>query len=161
MNFDELIQQAKVARSAFQEEVGYGPDDQAKMFYKIRNLQGKDDDAPRLQKMAAEHPLIYRLRENLGMADAEGLEARAQLGMEMKNTPAGRIGQLGGAAVADVVQDRSRGWWWLFNAAQATGNVANEAATGYINPDLYGAQDLNVPYNLTALKKAGASSCKR
>ena len=155
MNFDELIQQAKVARSAFQEEVGYGPDDQAKMFYKIRNLQGKDDDAPRLQKMAAEHPLIYRLRENLGMADAEGLEARAQLGMEMKNTPAGRIGQLGGAAVADVVQDRSRGWWWLFNAAQATGNVANEAATGYINPDLYGAQDLNVPYNLTALKKAG------
>ena len=155
MNFDELIQQAKVARSAFQEEVGYGPDDQAKMFYKIRNLQGKDDDAPRLQKMAAEHPLLYRARENLGMAHPEGLEARAQLGMEMKSTPAGRIGQLGGAAVADIVQDRSRGWWWLFNAAQATGNVANEAATGYINPDLYGAQDLNVPYNLTALKKAG------
>jgi hypothetical protein len=155
MNFEELVQQAKDARSAFKEEVGYGPDDQAKMFYKIRNLQGQDDDAPRLQKMAAEHPLIYRIRENLGIADDEGLEARAQLGMEMKNTPGGRIGQLGGAAVADVIQDRSRGWWWLLNAAQATGNVANETATGMMNPDLYGAQDLKTPYNLTDLKAAG------
>ena len=119
---DDLIREARNARSAFSEEVGYGPDDQAKMFYKIRNLQGKDDDAPRLQKMAAEHPLIYRARENLGLADPEGIEARAQLGMEMKGTPGGRVGQLGGAVAADLIQDRSRGWWWLVNAAQATGN---------------------------------------
>ena len=155
MDLNQLQQQFQNARSAFNEEVGYGPDDQSKMFYKIRNLQGKDDDAPRIQKMAAEHPLIYRIRENLGMADPEGVEARAQLGMQMKSTPGGRIGQLGGAAVADVIQDRSRSWWWLFNAAQATGNVANEAALGHINPDLYGAQDLKTPYNLTDLKKAG------
>jgi hypothetical protein len=155
MNLDDLIQQAKYARQAFQEEVGYGPDDQSKMFYKIRNLQGQDDDAPRLQKMAAEHPLIYRVRENLGMADPEGLEARAQLGMEMKKTPGGRVGQLGGALAADLVQDRTRGWWWLFNAAQATGNVVNETATGMVNPDLYGAQDLKTPYNLADLKAAG------
>lgn len=155
MNFQDLIQQARNAKEAFNEEVGYGPDDQAKMFYKIRELQGKDDDAPRLQKMAAEHPLIYRIRENLGLADSEGKEARAQLGMERKNTPGGRIGQLGGAVAADVIQDRSRGWWWLFNAAQATGNVANETITGMVNPDLYGAKDLETKYNLTELKKAG------
>ena len=155
MNFDELIQQAKNARIAFDEEVGYGPDDQSKMFYKIRELQGEDDDAPRIQKMAAEHPLVYRIRENLGMAHPEGIEARAQLGMQMKSTPGGRIGQLGGAVAADVIQDRSRRWWWLFNAAQATGNVANEAVLGKVNPDLYGAQDLKTPYNLTDLKAAG------
>jgi len=155
MNFDDLIQQAKNARIAFDEEVGYGPDDQSKMFYKIRELQGEDDDAPRIQKMAAEHPLVYRIRENLGMADPEGIESRAQLGMQMKSTPGGRIGQLGGAVAADVIQDRSRGWWWLFNAAQATGNVANEAVLGKVNSDLYGAQDLKTPYNLTALKAAG------
>ncbi len=155
MNVNDLIQQAKNARVAFDEEVGYGPDDQSKMFYKIRELQGEDDDAPRIQKMAAEHPLVYRIRENLGMADPEGIEARAQLGMQMKSTPGGRIGQLGGALAADVIQDRSRGWWWLFNAAQATGNVANEAVLGKVNSDLYGAQDLNTPYNLTDLKAAG------
>jgi hypothetical protein len=38
------------------EEVRYGPDDQAKMFYKNREISKEDDDAPRLQKMAAEHP---------------------------------------------------------------------------------------------------------
>ena len=155
MDFNQLQQQFQNARVAFDEEVGYGPDDQSKMFYKIRNLQGKDDDAPRIQKMAAEHPLVYRIRENLGMAHPEGIEARAQLGMGMKSTPGGRIGQLGGALAADVIQDRSRGWWWLFNAAQATGNVANEAALGKVNSDLYGAQDLNTPYNLTDLKRAG------
>ena len=155
MDLNQLQQQFQNARSAFDEEVGYGPDDQSKMFYKIRNLQGKDDDAPRIQKMAAEHPLVYRIRENLGMAHPEGVEARAQLGMGMKSTPGGRIGQLGGALAADVIQDRSRGWWWLFNAAQATGNVANELALGKVNSDLYGAQDLNTPYNLTDLKKAG------
>lgn len=155
MNLQDLIQQARYARDAFQEEIGYGPDDQSKMFYKIRDLQGEDDDAPRLQKMVAEHPLIYRIRENLGMARPEALEARAQLGMEMKGTPGGRVGQLGGAAGADLIQDRSRAWWWLFNAAQATGNVINETATGMVNPDLYGAKDLNTPYNLNDLKKAG------
>jgi hypothetical protein len=155
MNVDELIQQARNARDAFNEEVGYGPDDQAKMFYKIREIQGEDDDAPRLQKMVAEHPLIYRIRENLGKADPEAIEARAQLGMEMKNTPGGRIGQLGGAVAADLIQDRSRAWWWLLNAAQATGNVINETVTGQVNRDLYGAQDLNTPYNLTDLKAAG------
>ena len=155
MNVNDLIQQAKNARVAFDEEVGYGPDDQSKMFYKIRELQGEDDDAPRIQKMAAEHPLVYRIRENLGMADPEGLEARAQLGMQMKSTPGGRIGQLGGALAADVIQDRSRGWWWLFNAAQATGNVVNESVLGKVNSDLYGAQDLNTRYNLTDLKAAG------
>jgi hypothetical protein len=81
---DDLVKEARNARQAFQEEVGYGPDDQSKMFYKIRELQGKDDDAPRIQKMAAEHPLVYRIRENLGMADPEGIEARAQLGCREK-----------------------------------------------------------------------------
>ena len=152
---EDLIKQARVARDAFQEEVGYGADDQSKMFYKIRELQGEDDDAPRIQKMAAEHPLIYRIRENLGMADAEGIEARAQLGMSMKGSPAGRVGQLGGAVAADLIQDRSRGWWWLMNAAQATGNVINESTVGKVNSDLYGARDLNTPYNLTALKQQG------
>jgi len=155
MNAEDLIQQARNARSAFNQEIGYGPDDQAKMFYKIRELQNQDDDAPRLEKMVAENPLIYRIRENLGMADPEAKEARAQLGMEMKNTPGGRVGQLGGAVAADLIQDRSRAWWWLFNAAQATGNVINETVTGWVNPDLYGAKDLNVPYNLTDLKAAG------
>ena len=155
MNFDELIQQAKVARSAFNEEIGRGADDQAKMFYKTRDLQGKDDDAPRMDKTMGEHPLVYRIRENLGIADKAAMEARAQLGMEMKQTPAGRIGQLAGAAGADLIQDKSRSIWWLLNAAQATGNVINDYGLKRANPSLYGSTDLNTPFNISDLKAKG------
>ena len=155
MNFEELIKQARNARSAFDEEVGRGPDDQAKMFYKTREIQGLDDDAPRMDKTLGEHPVIYRIRENLGIADKDAMQARKELGMELKQTAGGRVGQLGGAVAADVIQDKSRSIWWLLNAAQATGNVINDYALKYANPDLYGAQDLNVPHTITDLKAAG------
>ena len=63
MNVEDLIQQVRYARAAFNEEIGRGPDDQAKMFYKTRELQGEDDDAPRMDKTLGEHPVLYRVRE--------------------------------------------------------------------------------------------------
>ena len=155
MNLEELIQQARNARSAFNEEIGRGPDDQAKMFYKTRELQGLDDDAPRMDKTLGEHPVFYRLRENVGIADKDAMEARAQLGMELKKTIGGRIGQMGGAIGADIIQDKSRSIWWLLNAAQAAGNVLNDYAIKAANSDLFGATDLNTPFNLNDLKAAG------
>jgi hypothetical protein len=154
MNLEELIQQARYARDAFNEEIGRGADDQAKMFYKVRDEQGLDDDAPRMDKTMGEHPLVYRIRENLGIADKDAMEARAKLGMEMKQTPGGRIGQLGGALGADLIQDKSRSIWWLLNAAQATGNVINDYGLKKANPSLYGSEDLNVPFTISDLKKA-------
>ena len=155
MNLQDALQQLRVASAAFNEEVGRGPDDQAKMFYETRNLQNKDDDAPRMDKTMGEHPVVYRVRENLNMADPDAVEARARLGMEMKQTPMGRAGQLGGAVAADLIQDKTRSIWWLLNAAQAVGNVANDYGLKRSNPDLYGATDLNTPYNLSDLKAAG------
>ncbi len=155
MNLQDLIQQARYARDAFNEEIGYGADDQAKMFYKVRDEQGLDDDAPRMDKTMGEHPLVYRIRENLGIADKDAVEARAALGMEMKQTPGGRVGQLGGALGADLIQDKSRSIWWLLNAAQAAGNVVNDYGLKRANPSLYGSTDLNTPFNITDLKKAG------
>ncbi len=155
MNLDDALQQLRTFGAAFNEEVGRGPDDQAKMFYKTRELQEKDDDAPRMDKTMGEHPVVYRVRENLNMADPNAVEARARLGMEMKQTPIGRAGQLGGAIAADVIQDKTRSIWWLLNAAQAVGNVVNDYGLKSSNPDLYGAIDLNTPFNLSDLKAAG------
>ena len=155
MTLEELIQQARYARSAFNEEIGRGADEQAKMFYKTRELQGLDDDAPRMDKTMGEHPLVYRIRENLGIADKDAMEARALLGMEMKQTPGGRIGQLGGALGADLIQDKSRSIWWLLNAAQAAGNVLNDYGLKRANSELYGSTNLNTPFNITDLKAKG------
>jgi len=137
-------------------DYGIGRDDTSKAFYAQRGYQNLDDDAPRVVKMAAEHPLIFRLRELTGNADASAIRARNEAGMGLKPTAAGKAGQLVGTVGADLTQDISRNWWWLFNAAQATGNVVNESALGLTNRDLYGARDLDIPFkDLEALERQG------
>jgi len=127
-------------------DYGVGRDDRAKMHYAERELKGLDDDSPRLVNMAATHPVSYRFREMLGIADPEAVKARNDMGIGPLPTRAGRAGQLIGSMGADLTQDISRNWWWLFNAAQATGNVINESLLGKVNPDLYGAQKTNIDY---------------
>ena len=127
-------------------DYGVGRDDRAKMHYAERELQGLDDDSPRLVNMAATHPVSYRTRELLGIADKEAVKARASMGIGALPTKAGMAGQLVGSMGADLTQDISRNWWWLFNAAQATGNVINEATLGKVNPDLYGAKKTNIDF---------------
>ena len=137
-------------------DYGIGRDDTSKAFYAQRGYQNLDDDAPRVVKMAAEHPLIFRLRELTGNADKSAIKARNEAGMGLKPTTAGKAGQLVGTVGADLTQDISRNWWWLFNAAQATGNVINESTLGLVNKDLYGARDLNIPFNnLEELERQG------
>jgi hypothetical protein len=143
-------------KEGVQADYGIGRDDTSKAFYAQRGYQNLDDDAPRVVKMAAEHPLIFRLRELTGNADPSAIRARNEAGMGLKPTAAGKAGQLVGTIGADLTQDISRNWWWLFNAAQATGNVINESALGFVNRDLYGARDLNVPFNdLEELERQG------
>jgi len=147
--FDEFKEGVKA-------DYGIGRDDTSKAFYAQRGYQNLDDDAPRVVKMAAEHPLIFRLRELTGNADPSAIKARNEAGMGLKPTAAGRAGQMVGTVGADLTQDISRNWWWLFNAAQATGNVINESAMGLANRDLYGARDLGIPFNdLGELERQG------
>jgi hypothetical protein len=136
-------------------DYGVGRDDRAKMHYAERALKGLDDDSPRLVNMSATYPLSYRTRELLGVADKDAVRARRDMGIGPLPTKAGQAGQLLGSLGADLTQDISRNWWWLFNAAQATGNVINEATLGKVNPDLYGAQKTNIDYkDIDALVKA-------
>ena len=137
-------------------DYGVGRDDRAKMHYAERELQGFDDDSPRLVNMAATHPVSFRLREMLGIADKDAMKARRDMGIGALPTKAGMAGQLVGSMGADLTQDISRNWWWLLNAAQATGNVINESTLGLVNPDLYGAKKTNINYeDGDALVKAG------
>jgi hypothetical protein len=146
---DEFLEGVKL-------DYGVGRDDRSKMFYETRARQNLDDDAPHLQNMAATYPLGYRTRELLGVADKEAIQARKEQGIGPLPTKAGQLGQLTGSLGADLTQDISRGWWWLMNAAQASGNVINETLLGQINPDLYGAQRTDIKYkDLNALEQAG------
>ena len=62
-------------------DYGVGRDDRAKMHYAERAIKGLDDDSPRVVNMAATHPVAYRTRELLGIADKEGIQARRDMGI--------------------------------------------------------------------------------
>jgi len=137
-------------------DYGVGRDDRAKMHYAERNLQELDDDSPRIINMAATHPVSYRLRELIGMANSDAMKARKDMGIGAMPTKAGQVGQVVGSIGADLTQDISRSWWWLMNAAQASGNVINESVLGAVNPDLYGAQKTDIDYkDIRALENEG------
>jgi hypothetical protein len=65
-------------------------------------------------------------------------QIREDLGIGIKRGRAERAGQLLGTAAADLTQDNTRNFYWLLNAAQATGNVIAESAMGMANKGLYG-----------------------
>jgi hypothetical protein len=142
-------------------DYGVGRDDRAKMHYAERALKNLDDDSPRVINMAATHPVSYRLRELAGIADKDAVKARRDMGIGPLPTKAGQVGQVVGSMGADLTQDISRSWWWLMNAAQASGNVINESILGKVNPDLYGAQKSDVNYkDMQALEELGYASKK-
>jgi hypothetical protein len=62
--------------------------------------------------------------------------------MAFEGSPMHKVGQLGGTVAADVTQDGFRRFYWLLNAAQATGEVINEAVLSKVQPALYGKRTL-------------------
>ena len=84
--------------------------------------------------MFGQNRTIGMLRQAFGKADPHQLEALSQMGMELSNDRATRIGQVLGHLGADITQDRSREVWWLLNAPQAVANVANEFAISSNKP---------------------------
>lgn len=151
---DDLVREARNAREAFQMDAGLGRDDQAAMNFAIRDAKGLDRDEPRPNKIVAEHPLIYRIREMMGNAEPEAVKVRKEMGAGRIEGIGGNIGHIGGSIASDLAQDRSRAIWWLLNAAQASGNVINEAAMGLANKDLFGKTETDVLFNDTGKMEA-------
>ena len=134
-------------KQAFMEEATRGPDDITRAFYKQRDIENKDDDAIRMQKYFAEHPVLYRLNEILrpDKVNPAARQAREEMGMGLKQSMAGKLGQLGGALSYDVLHDKTRNLYWLLNAAQAAGSVINELGVSAVNPDLFGSRAVRYP----------------
>jgi len=143
-------------KSGVARDYGIGRDDRAQMFYDERNRRNLDNDAQKFVNMTATHPVTTRVREVLGKATPEAMDARKAAGYGLMPTRAGQAGQIVGSIGADLTQDATRSFWWLMNAAQASANVANEAAMAHVNPDLYGSQKSEIPYkDIGSLEKIG------
>lgn len=118
-------------------EYSLGRDDYGKAYRTERTKRGLSEEAPRGEQIFATYPTSIRIRENLGIATPEAAAARQEMQMGLEETPAARVGQLGGVVAADLTQDRGRSIYWLMNAIQAAGEVATEATLGKVAPRMF------------------------
>lgn len=147
---------------AFGDAVGEGREDWSRQFRQNRKNQGKDENAVRAAELFGSHPGISRTNELIheirkarqpqyAQSDTaklieQQMQVRRDLGIGREKAGNGRqAGQLLGTAAHDIVNDTSRGVYWLLNAMQATTNVLGEATLGKAVPELYGRHRVGIP----------------
>ena len=142
--------------AGFNQALGEGREDWRRSFFEGRALdplmdakgkrvpgQYKDmTDAPRGETTLGTNPTIQRAMENVGIYDKNQKIARDRMGLGLQKTTAGRVGQMAGTLVNDVLNDNTRAIWWLINAPQAVVNIANEELLNALNPDLFGSETI-------------------
>lgn len=124
----------------FSDDYGIGREDTTKMYYRQRELEKKQTEAPRWDSMMGNHPGIIRTKELFGKTTPEQNQALRESNMHLRGSVAHKGGQMLGTFAGDLTQDRTRSIYWLLNALQATGEVINEKALSKAAPSLYGKQ---------------------
>ena len=127
----------KEAADAFKKELGIGSETVNRAFYKGQEAQGLGDESTPMSERMGRHLFATRIAENLGFAKPEAAKARMDMGMGLEEGPVRRMGQLAGSAARDVLNDDTRGLWWLLNAFQATGDIITQEVHRRANKDLY------------------------
>lgn len=137
-------------KSGFRKDYGIGGEDARRVMHRIRNLEDKTAEGPKMSLMAGSHPMAQRMRDVTGTATEIGEQARAEADMAFDRNASlpHQVGQVTGSFAADLTQDTSRRIYWLLNALQASGEVINEHTLAWANKgskvarDLYGKHDV-------------------
>ena len=137
---------------AAKEAYGEGREEWSKAYREGRKKKDETENAPRMSEMTGAYSTGIRLKElvddalvsrglkKLSKNEEDARAIREDLGIGAKSGLGPRAGQIVGTIGADITQDNTRNFYWLLNAAQATGNVIAESAMGskrFGNPDLY------------------------
>ena len=123
---------------ALRHEYGMGTEENRAVFHEARKGQGKTVDAPKMSGMWGAYrtpQVLNKLRG--GKGDDAYNKARTKAKAEIYTRTAGeKLGTLLGTLGADLTQDSARRFWWLVNAAQATGEIGAESVLSKSNPEL-------------------------
>ena len=129
--FDDL-------REGYLNEVGYGQQEGSLAMFEARKEKGKSPQATRGAELLGTYRLGQLLKALGGQEDLDFQQARDDIGIPFKlDTTGQRVGSVAGAIQNDLVQDSTRRFWWLLNAAQAVGDVTAEAGIAKARPELY------------------------
>ena len=118
----------------FKDRLGEGREDYRQALYATRELAGQDPEAARIQQTFATNPTFVTARDLMGISDPGYRKQREARGMGLSQDPLIKTGQVIGTLGNDIVNDSTRGLWWLLNAPQAVANVVNEYGYAKANP---------------------------
>lgn len=135
-------------KDAFKDAYGEGREEWARSYREGRKSLKKAEDAPRIQEMMGAYPTGVRTKELIDDLSGRKLPPevitkrviREDLGLGPKSGVSARTGQMLGTVAADITQDVSRNFYWLLNAAQATGNVLAESGLSLANRNQKGTR---------------------
>ena len=80
--------------NAFGEAITEGSADHRKAFWHAREMRGLDDEAPRISQILGINPTVTRIRESMGLAKPEDVEAREKAGLGLKKDGYARTGSI-------------------------------------------------------------------
>ena len=138
MEFQEALEALKRAQQGAAQSFGEGREDHRQAARRARAARNQEIEGTKIGQMMSSNRTATLIRELLGKANKEDIEARNKMGMGLSDDRATRYGQVLGTIGADIVQDRGRELWWLINAPQALANVIQEVALKRKAPELYG-----------------------
>ena len=125
-------------------EFGVGQDENRRAQFEARDDKGLATEGPRFNQMVGSYRTGQAVKAALGVKeDPDFAKSRRELDIDFDvSTPEKRIGTVLGALAADGIQDSTRRFYWLLNAAQATGDMIAEEAIARARPDLYATKSI-------------------
>ena len=131
--------------TGFQNEMGHGREDYRQALKRGYAAQNKETDGSKWNQTMGSNRTVTLMRELAGKADPEQVRQRNDMGIGLSGDKWERRGQIAGALVSDIVQDRGRSIWWLLNAPQATANVLQEGLLHKMAPQIYQSKPIKNP----------------
>ena len=133
MSFLEDLQEIQQAAA---KEFGVGQEEVRQAMFEARKARGQGVEAPRFAQMKDSYRTPQAIAVALGKEQDPAYKAareKAGIGFDV-DTRNKRIGTILGSLGADLTQDSARRFYWLVNAAQATGDMIAEAAIARARP---------------------------
>ncbi len=137
-----VLDTLKRVQTGASQAFGEGREDHRQAARRAREERGQEIEGTKIGQMMSSNRSATLLRELMGMAKKDDIKAREQMGLGLSEDRATAIGQVLGTIGGDIVQDRGRELWWLLNAPQAVGNVAQEVALKRAAPEVYGTHEV-------------------
>lgn len=152
MDINQSLDFLRRIREGATKEFGQGREDYRDALKRGYAAEGRETDGSKINQTMGSNRTVTMARELVGTqgkdpnpiesvfkANPAHVKARQEMGLGLSNDRATRIGQVLGSLGSDVVQDRGRSLWWLLNAPQAVGNVAQELTLHKHAPGLFQA----------------------